>query len=255
MEQLTDYINTCWRRGSLPRQWKTAKMILIPKPGKPPSLDNLRPISLTSCVGKVMEHALLNRWQVYLEQKGIYPPSLIGFRQNLGTHDAMLQLKHQVLDNKTRGTRAILGLDLESAFDKVVHSAILRQISQRNLGLRTYNYVKDFLTDRRAVPVAKDLQLEEQTLGSAGTPQGSVISPTLFNMVMIGVAEKLQDIEDPPQLWLLAQFVAQPTDHILEVVLEVVREVVLEVVLKVVLDVVLEVVLDVVPEVVLGVVL
>ncbi|KAM7315618.1 hypothetical protein ISCGN_005401 [Ixodes scapularis] len=196
MEQLTDYINTCWRRGSLPRQWKTAKMILIPKPGKPPSLDNLRPISLTPCVGKVMEHALLNRWQVYLEQKGIYPPSLIGFRQNLGTHDAMLQLKHQVLDNKTRGTRAILGLDLESAFDKVVHSAILRQISQRNLGLRTYNYVKDFLTDRRAVLVAKDLQLEEQTLGSAGTPQGSVISPTLFNLVMIGVAEKLQDIED-----------------------------------------------------------
>ncbi|KAM7307743.1 hypothetical protein ISCGN_011379 [Ixodes scapularis] len=99
MEQLTDYINTCWRRGSLPRQWKTAKMILIPKPGKPPSLDNLRPISLTSCVGKVMEHALLNRWQVYLEQKGIYPPSLIGFRQNLGTHDAMLQLKHQFVED------------------------------------------------------------------------------------------------------------------------------------------------------------
>ncbi|KAG0436899.1 hypothetical protein HPB47_017709 [Ixodes persulcatus] len=195
MEQLTDYINTCWQRGSLPRQWKTAKMILIPKTGKPPSLDNLRPISLTSCVGKVIEHALLNRWQVYLEQKGIYPPSLIGFRQHLGTQDAMLQLKHQVLDNKTRGTRAILGLDLESAFDKVVHSAILRQISQRNLGLRTYNFVKDFLTDRRAVLVAKDLQLEEQTLGSVGTPQGSVISPTLFNLVMIGVAEKLQDIE------------------------------------------------------------
>lgn len=33
-------------------------------------------------------------------------------------------------------------------------------------------------------------------VGSADTPQGSVISPTLFNLVMVGVAEKLQDIED-----------------------------------------------------------
>ncbi|XP_077548070.1 uncharacterized protein LOC144160777 [Haemaphysalis longicornis] len=149
VEQLTDYINACWRRGSLPLQWKTVKTILIPKPGKPPSLDNLRPISLISCVGKAMEHALLNRWQVYLEQKGIYPPSITGFRQHLGTQEAMIQLKHHVLDNETRGTWAILGLDLESAFDKVSHSAILRQISQRKPGLRTYNDVKDFLTDRQ----------------------------------------------------------------------------------------------------------
>ncbi|KAG0410892.1 hypothetical protein HPB47_011988 [Ixodes persulcatus] len=44
--------------------------------------------------------------------------------------------------------------------------------------------------------MAGDLQLGEQTLGSAATPQSSTISPTLFNLVMIGVAEKLQDIED-----------------------------------------------------------
>ncbi|XP_037561408.1 protein YkfC-like [Dermacentor silvarum] len=143
-----------------------------------------------------MEHALLNRWQAHLEQKGAYPPSIIGFRPHLSTQDAMIQLKHQVLDGKTRGTRAILGLDLESAFDRIAHSAILCQISRRNLGLRTYNYVKDFLTERRAVLVAGDLHLEEQTLGSTGTPQGSVISPTLFNLVMIRLAEKLQELED-----------------------------------------------------------
>lgn len=196
VKQLTEYINDCWQHGCIPQQWKTARTILIPKPGKAPSLDNLRPISLTSCVGKTMEHALLNRWQAYLEQTGAYPPSIIGFRPQLSTQDAMIQLKHQVLDGKTRGTKAILGLDLESAFDRIAHSAILHQVSRRNLGLRTYNYVKDFLTDRRAVLMAGDLQLEEQTLGSTGTPQGSVISPMLFNLVMIGLAEKLQELED-----------------------------------------------------------
>lgn len=49
IEALTHYYNKCWQEGRLPSQWKTAKTILIPKPGKPPSIEHLRPISLTSC--------------------------------------------------------------------------------------------------------------------------------------------------------------------------------------------------------------
>ncbi|EEC09868.1 reverse transcriptase, putative [Ixodes scapularis] len=49
---LTAYFNKCWRAGKLPRQWKQAKTILIPKPSKSPDIENLRPISLTSCVGQ-----------------------------------------------------------------------------------------------------------------------------------------------------------------------------------------------------------
>lgn len=70
---LTKYFNRCWRDGKLPQQWKTAKAVLIPKPNKPPGIENLRPISLTSCVGKLLEHVLLNRWQQYLEENNIYP--------------------------------------------------------------------------------------------------------------------------------------------------------------------------------------
>lgn len=90
-------------------------MILIPKPGKPPDPENLRPISLTSCVGKVLEHVLLNRWQKYLERIEAFPHTIIGFRQHLGTQDAMLQLKHQVIDGQTSGNKAILGLDVYRA--------------------------------------------------------------------------------------------------------------------------------------------
>ncbi|KAG0425350.1 hypothetical protein HPB47_027482 [Ixodes persulcatus] len=43
VEALTEYFNECWRAGKLPKQWKTAKMILIPKPGKPPGIEHLRP--------------------------------------------------------------------------------------------------------------------------------------------------------------------------------------------------------------------
>ncbi|XP_070380945.1 uncharacterized protein [Dermacentor albipictus] len=39
--------------------------------------------------------------------------------------------------------------------------------------------------------IAGDLKTDEKTLGSQGPPQGSVISPMLFNLVMIQVAKRL----------------------------------------------------------------
>ncbi|XP_072145050.1 uncharacterized protein [Dermacentor andersoni] len=124
------------------------------------------------------------------------PNSIIGFRKKLGTQDAMILLKNEIIDDTTgtKDNRAILGLDLQSAFDKVRHSAILAQVSRLNMGRRTYQYIKDFLTERTTEICAGDLQLEEKKLGSVGTPQGSVISPLLFNLVMIGVANRLERV-------------------------------------------------------------
>lgn len=156
----------------------------------------MRPISLTSCVGKVLEHVLNNRWQRYLEEKGLYPDSMLGFRERLSTQDAMIQLQHEILERPTtsQDNRAVLGLDLQSAFDKVRHSAILAQVSELGLGKRSHDYIRDFLSHRTVELQAGDLELPERELGSVGTPQGAVISPVLFNLVMIGVAKRLSGI-------------------------------------------------------------
>ncbi|XP_077560865.1 uncharacterized protein LOC144175701 [Haemaphysalis longicornis] len=162
---LTRYYNNCWRSGVLPRKWK-----------------------------EVLEHVLLNRWQRYLEENELYPNTMLGFRAGLSTQDAMLLLRHEIIDRTTKrseDTAAILSIDLIGAFDNVLHSAILRQMSRLDMGERSFQYVKDFLTERTATIVAGDLELPTKTLGSRSTPQGAVISPTLFNVVVIGVAERL----------------------------------------------------------------
>ncbi|XP_077547749.1 uncharacterized protein LOC144159996 [Haemaphysalis longicornis] len=83
IESLTALFNKCWKSGSIPKKWRTAKTILIPKHGKPPSIENLRPISLSSCVGKSMKHVLMNHWQRYLEEEDLFPESMLGFRGKL----------------------------------------------------------------------------------------------------------------------------------------------------------------------------
>ncbi|XP_077551747.1 uncharacterized protein LOC144165861 [Haemaphysalis longicornis] len=143
-----------------------------------------------------MEPVLHNRWQEYLEGEELYPETITGFRQHLSTQDAMIQIRNQIIDDKTRDNKAILGLDLESAFDKVTHAAVLRQVSELNMGERSYQYIKDFLTGRTAELRAGELQADEKELGSQGTQKGAVISLMLFNLVMIRVAKRLIQIKD-----------------------------------------------------------
>lgn len=71
--ELLGHVNEAWESSRLPREWKEAEVRFIPKPGKAPSIDNMRPISLTSCVGKVMERMVLRRLQGHLEDTGQCP--------------------------------------------------------------------------------------------------------------------------------------------------------------------------------------
>lgn len=195
---LTRFYNKCWEKGDIPGQWKTAKTVLLPKPNKPPGIENLRPISLTSCVGKVLEHVLNDRWQRFLETQGHYSDSMLGFRSHLGTQDALLLLQREVLDPvggiPQKDNRAVLGLDLQSAFDRVRHSAILSSMVALGMGERSYNYVRSFLTGRTACLEVEGERWEKREGGSVGTPQGSVISPLLFNLIMIDVARELDKL-------------------------------------------------------------
>lgn len=145
---ITKYMNECRAEGSILQQWKTAHVVMIPKPGKKLQIENLRPISLTSCVGKLMEHVILTRLQNYMEDRGLYPLSMIGFIPRLSTQDVLLQIKHQILDARGRGTglKAILGLDLTKAFDNIKHSAILENLRDLGVGHKAYTYIRDFLS-------------------------------------------------------------------------------------------------------------
>lgn len=192
---LTEYMQECWDKGELPQQWKSANVILIPKPGKPPQLGNLRPISLTSCIGKLMEHVIQTRLIEYLEKQDLLPHTMIGFRPHLCTQDIMLQIKHDIVDSRSKDAKVILGLDLTKAFDNVKHEAILTGLSNLNVGTKTFNYVRNFLSGRTACVKFQSIESSILELGSRGTPQGSVLSPLLFNVAMCALPGQLERIE------------------------------------------------------------
>ncbi|XP_037502851.1 uncharacterized protein LOC119377480 [Rhipicephalus sanguineus] len=116
---------------------------------------------------------------------------MIGFRPHLFTQDVMKMLKHHIIDQETKDIRAILGLDLEKAFDNVSRSHILDSISRLNLGANFHKITSSFLTGRRATIKLGDLKSESYDLGPFGTPQGLVFSPLLFNIAICDLAAEL----------------------------------------------------------------
>lgn len=194
IQALTDFLQECWYSGTIPQEWKCANLVLIPKPGKPPTLANLRPISLTSCVGKLMEHVIQTRLLRYLEDSHLLPDTMFGFRPHLAAPDIMLLLHHQVVMRRTLDMKVIVGLDVAKAFDNVLHEAILQQLQTLGVGHRTYAYIRDFLTGRTVQLSAGTGDPSIISPGNRGTPQGSVLSPTLFNVALIGLPKLLADI-------------------------------------------------------------
>lgn len=194
---LTNFINDHWVKGTIPQQWKHAVIIMIPKPGKKFTLDNLRPISLTSCLGKVFERLVNTRLQRHLEENNLMPDTMFGFRPHLSTQDILLLLKEEVLTNVPKaGEHIVMAVDIKGAFDNVSHKGILDGLAETSCGQRTYQYIRSFLNQRTAVIKVGNDESEVIHPPNKGTPQGAVISPTLFNIAMIGLAKKLQEIPD-----------------------------------------------------------
>nr|XP_050046796.1 putative nicotine oxidoreductase [Dermacentor andersoni] len=159
--------------------------------------DNLRPISLTSCAGKLTETMVRDRLSPYLESKGFFAVTLFGFCPHMSAQDVLLQLHRDVIRPTTmqHNDKAILALDLKGAFDNVKHGSILANLSSTDCGARAYAYVRDFLTNRQAFLRIEGEEHGPYMMGTRGTPQGAVLSPLLFNIAMMRLPSQLARVE------------------------------------------------------------
>ncbi|RUS72132.1 hypothetical protein EGW08_020105 [Elysia chlorotica] len=68
--------NNSWTKGHIPQIWREADVVPTHKQGKDRTkVDSYRPISLTSCVGKLLERLINTRLCWYLESKNLLTPT------------------------------------------------------------------------------------------------------------------------------------------------------------------------------------
>lgn len=190
IQSLTAIYNASLASGYFPTAFKTATTILIPKPGKNHHQpDNYRPISLLEVTGKTYERLLNSRLRLYLEDNDLLSKKQYGFRQHCSTEDALNTIT-TYLKLTPHLKYAIVTKDIQKAFDTVWHTGLKFKICNNfNLPPLLQRLLCNFLT-QRSVRIKHKSSFSPPFTPQAGVPQGSVLSPTLFNMYV-------HDIPDP----------------------------------------------------------
>ena len=118
---LLKIFNHSWIKGVVPAVWKEAVVIPVPKKEKDKKNPrSYRPISLLSCVGKLLERTINRRLINHLESNNVLSPTQTGYRKHISTEDQLAYLA-QNIEDAFQEKRKVLAVffDLSNAFDKV----------------------------------------------------------------------------------------------------------------------------------------
>ena len=147
-----------------------------------------------------MERMAANRLRWWLESNQRLDKFQSGFRQRRSTVDQIMRLAddaHKAINNKHYALTVML--DLEKAFDLVWHRGLIFKMRRMGLSGNIVNFVSDFLSNR-CIRVRIGAAVSNSYELQNGTPQGSVISPLLFLLMV----DDIDELENGTKLSLFA---------------------------------------------------
>ncbi|WP_433346899.1 group II intron reverse transcriptase/maturase [Microtetraspora malaysiensis] len=149
---------------------------VIPKPG---GSGKVRRLGIPTVADRVVQAALKLVLEPLFEAD--FEPVSYGFRPSRRAQDAIAEIHYF----GTRGYRWVLDADIEAAFDNVAHTAVMDRVRARVKDKRVLLLIKAFLK----AGILTELGQRKDT--PTGTPQGGILSPLIFNIVMSALDEHL----------------------------------------------------------------
>ena len=174
-----------YRLGVTPKLWQEAEAIYIPKPGKDDYRQpkSFRTITKSSNLQKLMERVVL--WHIETDQKvhKKLNKNQYGFRRGVSTETALHKVVRKIESTLMHKGIAIgTFLDIEGAFDNVAFEAIERALHKKLKDKRTAVWITYLITNRKVTTTLMGETIT--TLITKGCPQGGILSPFLWNLVM-----------------------------------------------------------------------
>ena len=192
---LSRIYSACIKLAHFPREWKQSSLLTIPKSSSGIDLSShksQRPITLLPVMGKIFEKILLQRF-LFSKPKGWTNKAQRGFIGGSSTEASLFQLRSRIQTNLRDNYKGVvaISLDIAAAFDKAWHPAILKNLRDKNMPLHLIKLIASFLNNRST---SLDFGSgNAPKLLSRSTPQGSVLSPFLWNIFIDPLLNTLEE--------------------------------------------------------------
>lgn len=141
--------SSCLRTGTFPVPWKSSVIVpLIKDAHKERTMSNIRPISLQSCLGKLLSKILAYRLSTILSRHPILNPSQRGFVLG-GTTGKCIDELLDAWDWSRAGSNELYTLfyDIKQAYDSVQTDVLVRALRRIHLPPLFIDLIADSLTD------------------------------------------------------------------------------------------------------------
>jgi ribonuclease HI len=183
IEYISHIYKTALRTGYTPRVWRRMSVVFLPKPGKDDYgvAKAFRPITLSNFLLKGMERIV----QWYINEYHIKEPlyAQFAYTTGLSTETALSEVVDHIEKAILRKEKAlVVSLDCSGAFSEISFDSAARAMEEKGIPETIVRWYDRILKERR---VEADLQgTKNVRRPKKGSPQGGVLSPLIWNLIM-----------------------------------------------------------------------
>ena len=179
---LRGFLSSCLRQLKIPKVWRRALVVAIPKSKKPVGdPKSYRLISLLCVPYKILERLIYARIEPIVDP--LLPGEQAGFRHGKSTVDQVVLLTQNIEDSfEAKKKAGAVFVDLTAAYDTVWHRGLTCKLLRLLPDKHMVRMIMELVRNRSSTLTTGDSKRSRLRRLKNGVPQESVLAPLLFKI-------------------------------------------------------------------------